>query len=120
MQFGRLRRFRVRVANFGALGLGELLAGLLRQSASESDYSCITAHRPLLFQIRGLAQSRGSYALEAERKMGQLLKLAKKNNGAKGIGRFAIPGLLWFTEAARERQWLSRPTAPSNWDIFFP
>jgi len=37
---------------------------------------------PLLFQIRGLAQSRGSYALEAERKMGQLLELAKKNTGA--------------------------------------
>lgn len=30
----------------------------------------------LLFQIPGLAQS-GSYALEAERRMGQLLKLAK-------------------------------------------
>ena len=47
-----------------------------------------------LFKIRGLAQSRGSYALEAERKMGQLLELAKKNTGAKGIGPICHP---WFT-----------------------
>ena len=47
-----------------------------------------------LFKIRGLAQSRGSYALEAERKMGQLLELAKKNTGAKGIGQICQP---WFT-----------------------
>ena len=50
--------------------------------------------RPLVFQIRGLAKSRGSYALEAERKMGQLLELAKKNTGLRALGRFAIPGLL--------------------------
>jgi hypothetical protein len=34
-----------------------------------------------------------------------------------GLGR---PARTWFTQAARERQWLSRPTAPSNGDIFFP
>jgi hypothetical protein len=45
----------------------------------------------LLFQIRGLAHNRDSYALEAERKMGQLLKLAKKNTGAKGIGPICYP-----------------------------
>jgi len=72
---------------------------------------------PYFFQIRCLAQSRGSYALEAERKKGQLLELAKEFTGAKGIGPICHP---WFTLAARERQWLSRPTAPSIWDIFFP
>ena len=52
------------------------------------------AEQDSLFQIQGLAESRGSYALEAERKMGQLLELAKKNTGAKGIGQFCHP---WFT-----------------------
>ena len=75
------------------------------------------AEQDSLFQIQGLAESRGSYALEAERKMGQLLELTKKNTGAKGIGPICHP---WFTQAARERQWLSRPAAPSSWDIFFP
>src|SRR5579872_6303484 len=70
-----------------------------------------------LFKIQGFAQSRGSYALEGEHKMGQLLELTKKNAGAKGIGSSCHP---WFTQAARERQWPSRPTVPSIWDIFFP
>jgi len=73
--------------------------------------------RPLLFQIGDLEQGGGSYALEAERKLGQLAELAKKNPEDKGIGPICYS---WFTQAARERQWLSRPTAPSNWDIFSP
>lgn len=36
----------------------------------------------------------GPYALEAERKMGQLLKVAKRTLGLRALGRFAIPGLL--------------------------
>lgn len=51
--------------------------------------------RPML-KIRDLTGSHraGPYALEAERKMGQLLKLAKKNTGPKGIGPICHP---WFT-----------------------
>jgi hypothetical protein len=37
------------------------------------------------------AESRLLYAREAERKMGQLLELAKKNTGAKGIGPICHP-----------------------------
>jgi hypothetical protein len=48
------------------------------------------------------------------------MRLKPKKNGLRALGRFAIPGLPRFIQAARERQLLSRPTAPSSWDIFSP